>query len=1733
MPPTIGAVSSARSAASGAQRTRTIGEMAQSAQAMDAPAVQAQSVRASRVSKPDSISKAPESASPDIGVDEVEKIDGLKQSGPGDEYLWTMGMLGKTIDDLAKENNMSREDVRQAQLRHIKANRNNPKFSVAQEDLVSRRQYEEEMARFGIYPPGNPEYYGDPSDEANIDLARRKAADVGLTIDEASTTPDYAMYQRIMGPRVPDRNELLETYIYNRRMRGERLEEVADAMGMSRTDVRRAEMRHSDRIRKRTQLNSGGTRDQIRDAEIYRLRTERGMSLDAVAEQYGVDRSAIRQSEMRHIQRMRDAGIKVDETDLQKNDRRIYEKRVADKLTLEEMSDLTGMTRAEIRQAESRHSKRLRDELNAVNALQSSGTGERGRKYGTPERTGPLEDNEIAELEKARTASARTLTSEEMGFGLSQDFTFYDLRSGDNEINATITPSELTSYEDPDKFVGRTTVFGDGKRGVIIAAKAPVPMRERSGEEREFTAESGAVQVLVTHDQDGNIIKEPRIITAEMYQELARGDNGVFPMEELSWLSDDYPGIYDDSIAIENYRLDDDVAIQLTEYAKFRNAGDRTSYSFGKMKERKRNSGPRFASRGDDKKKPDAERKIRARTRAQAEVSALGVPRNRQRRRDGDRLGTSSVYASQSLRPRASGDGAGTDVYPQGTGFAGVITRGSTISPSPLLKRRLAEYRRRTGNRKVNVPVEIRKGDNPNEGFVDGDSWYLPAAKVRDIFRLQPTGDNPDGRVLKDKELSQLLGIPLSEIAEWDKDGAVIESSTAQELIDMVYPPGIANSGLVQAKIWGFESAPYWVDEGDIDPLTMNPTRIDRDAFNKIVGLPENKRRSQGISQGRIQPRMTLGEVGEGEGLTVAEANARQAANRALDEVRTGGLERFAPANDARMQVAEIAVNRFPLNETLRAMGLIEESQQFSDLTREQQDALAKAMRSQFGIKVDTPTIRENWTSSGVPMDTVLLLRARKAFGDSPMSEIYGPEFGQLDDLPSKQDAALKVVTKLEELGLSDSEIKKFLSGVNGMPKGLNGTQLKEKIKNFDAGNKPGSMVLTDPGRGKESLHRTATTKQLQDLLDAYNAIAEEKGSTVLSADELFDLGSTRTERPSPKITTESISDTAEEIDDAASEAVNAADSAEEAARKAEEELIVDDSGKVVANIKDIEKQKAQRIKLAKEMEEAEDVYGSAAQHLSDDEISELTDPRLESEIKESRAAQFKLSKIRRELDLKWRKASSINNDDDRKKAQAKILTEEASNEEILKLSPVAASLDSLLAEKKRRSSSSDKPTLSSSGKRTVGTNRSGAKRQASTPRKASGSFTKKLGSGLNERVELRSGDTRVKDYYKVLTDKIIEKINEAESSGGKYDFPWHKVDNFPRNGITGKHYQGGNILALAFAAEERGFDTPVWATEKQWAQQGGKLKDGELDNPVWLLMPKVFVAIEKDKETGEEKKKSVVTWRAYRVWNVDQVDGVDKAQFKPEYEKLSETERAQNLEIAVKEVGAKIIDSTASRAAFDPYRDVVEMPQFGDFKSSLQYYAVLLHELVHWTGHDSRLNRPQRNYFGTPEYAREELVAEMGSAFLMSLFGLSSEVRDDHAQYLAGWKTLLKKEPDILQKTAVAAQEAADFLIDKMPSMKETVAAVTNAGNKATDAVRGGGRITSEAAEKAKGELTDELRSEIKSWLSSYSGDNKFLKSIKSQLKRISSGRSGGKTDLSDAQWAAILKAYREATKK
>ena len=162
-------------------------------------------------------------------------------------------------------------------------------------------------------------------------------------------------------------------------------------------------------------------------------------------------------------------------------------------------------------------------------------------------------------------------------------------------------------------------------------------------------------------------------------------------------------------------------------------------------------------------------------------------------------------------------------------------------------------------------------------------------------------------------------------------------------------------------------------------------------------------------------------------------------------------------------------------------------------------------------------------------------------------------------------------------------------------------------------------------------------------------------------------------------------------------------------------------------------------------------------------------------------------------------------------------------------------------------------------------------------------------------------------------------------------------------------------------------------------------------------------------------------------------------------FPKLSEEQRVSQLESAIKEIGAKITEAVSDRAYYSPSKDEIVLPKFENFKSPLDFYATQAHELMHWTGHTSRLNRPNMNYFGSPEYAYEELVAEIASAFFMAAHGLSAEPQPQHAMYLASWLKRLKSDPDALQKAVSDAQKAVNFAIKLSPSMSKQMAVSEN----------------------------------------------------------------------------------------
>ena len=307
----------------------------------------------------------------------------------------------------------------------------------------------------------------------------------------------------------------------------------------------------------------------------------------------------------------------------------------------------------------------------------------------------------------------------------------------------------------------------------------------------------------------------------------------------------------------------------------------------------------------------------------------------------------------------------------------------------------------------------------------------------------------------------------------------------------------------------------------------------------------------------------------------------------------------------------------------------------------------------------------------------------------------------------------------------------------------------------------------------------------------------------------------------------------------------------------------------------------------------------------------------------------------------------------------------------------------------------------------------------------------------MKDGERLSSG--KLDEVYKSITQKLIKAIETAD--GDKWEAPWYKVGAFPKNPTNkNRPYSNTNLLFLLMAQEDKGYTKPYWATYKQWEKSGGQVRAGEKGTKI--LVPRVYKAKE---DADGNKKEGGVFYSVATVFNVDQVDGVNVEEMENKFPKLSEEQRVSQLESAIKEIGAKITETASDRAYYSPSKDEIVLPNFENFKSPLDFYATQAHELMHWTGHTSRLNRPNMNYFGSPEYAYEELVAEIASAFFMAAHGLSAEPQPQHAMYLASWLKRLKSDPDALQKAVSDAQKAVNFAIKLSPSMSKQMAVSEN----------------------------------------------------------------------------------------
>ena len=283
-------------------------------------------------------------------------------------------------------------------------------------------------------------------------------------------------------------------------------------------------------------------------------------------------------------------------------------------------------------------------------------------------------------------------------------------------------------------------------------------------------------------------------------------------------------------------------------------------------------------------------------------------------------------------------------------------------------------------------------------------------------------------------------------------------------------------------------------------------------------------------------------------------------------------------------------------------------------------------------------------------------------------------------------------------------------------------------------------------------------------------------------------------------------------------------------------------------------------------------------------------------------------------------------------------------------------------------------------------------------------------------------------DLYDRITGQIVAELEQGVR-------PWHKPWSAghvagpvsrPLRGC-GKPYSGINVLVLWATAMERGYSAPIWMTYRQAAELGAHVRKGEKGTLV--VYASKITRSEHDEATGEDRDRQISFLKSYAVFNVEQIDGLPGHFTATAAPRLNPEQRISRAEGFFAALGADIRHGGNS-AHYVPALDFVQMPPFESFRDAGSYYGTLAHEMTHWTRHPSRLDRDfGRKRFADQGYAMEELVAELGAAFLCADLALVPQIRDDHAPYIAGWLKVLKDDRRAIFTAASHAQRAADFL--------------------------------------------------------------------------------------------------------
>ena len=298
-------------------------------------------------------------------------------------------------------------------------------------------------------------------------------------------------------------------------------------------------------------------------------------------------------------------------------------------------------------------------------------------------------------------------------------------------------------------------------------------------------------------------------------------------------------------------------------------------------------------------------------------------------------------------------------------------------------------------------------------------------------------------------------------------------------------------------------------------------------------------------------------------------------------------------------------------------------------------------------------------------------------------------------------------------------------------------------------------------------------------------------------------------------------------------------------------------------------------------------------------------------------------------------------------------------------------------------------------------------------------------------------GETSRQDIYTRVTERIVADLEQGVRPWAK---PWNaehaagKITRPLRH--NGTPYSGINILMLWSSALAGGFAAPIWMTFRQSMELGGHVRKGEKGSLV--IYANSITRTETDEHTGDDTEREIHFMKGYTVFNVEQIEGLPAHYYASPAPRFNPIQRIEHAERFFASLKADIRHG-GTQAYYAQGSDTIRMPPFEAFCDAESYYATLAHESTHWTKHPSRLDRGfGRKQWGDEGYAEEELVAELGAAFLCADLELALQPREDHASYIAHWLTVLQNDKRAIFRAAAHAQRAADHLHALQPSIQE-----------------------------------------------------------------------------------------------